>query len=275
LRRFSGGSIRCRRWHGVPPSERVMDSNITSLMSKISFWETWGYVALGGVLVGVIGESIKEFTNWPERIGWEKKIGRLSALVLIAGLAGKGLTQPSTNAANAKLVAFVNKEAAQLQTDLQKEREYTAARSWKKEQFDAIQAIHDKVKDVGVIPEKDCLECHLFAEDIQLAFHAAGAQLYGDDSLGDVVRGTGIAVRLPIGADLTNDPLIVALRNAGLNPFAMFHLPSAMSPTRVDIPIIFVGEKFPQYAEFPYSPTGSSQWTVLPLRNPNFVGPPK
>jgi len=95
-----------------------MDPDIASLLSTISFWETWGYVALGAVLLGVVGESVKEFSKWPERIGWEKKLGRVSALVLIAGLAGEGITQPNTNAANATLVAFVNKQAAQARLEI-------------------------------------------------------------------------------------------------------------------------------------------------------------
>jgi hypothetical protein len=90
-----------------------MEADISSLMSRISFWETWGYVALGAVLVGVAGESIKEFTHWLERIGWEKRISRLSALILIAGLAGEGITQPNSNAASATLIAYLNNQSAQ------------------------------------------------------------------------------------------------------------------------------------------------------------------
>lgn len=72
-------------------------------MSNVSFWETLGYVALVAVLVGVAGESIKEFTDWPNRIGYEKEITRLSALILIAGLAGEGITQPKRKNIDASL----------------------------------------------------------------------------------------------------------------------------------------------------------------------------
>jgi hypothetical protein len=95
-----------------------MELDIASLLSNISFWESWGYVALTAVLLGVVGESIKEFTHW---LGpWEKKVGRLSALILVAGLAGEGITQPNTNAANATLVAIVNARAAKAELELAK-----------------------------------------------------------------------------------------------------------------------------------------------------------
>jgi hypothetical protein len=146
------------------------------------------------------------------------------------------------------------------------------ARPWTKAQFDAIQELKGKVTDVGVIAEKGCIECGLFADHIELALHAAGVQLYGDDNL-DWVRGTGIHVSLPIGLDLFNDPLVKALRDAGLNPGALHHNPPEWSPVRTDIRVIFVGEKFPLFSSFPYFPTGASQWTILPLKNPSFIPP--
>lgn len=148
-----------------------------------------------------------------------------------------------------------------------------SARSWTKAQFDAIQEIKGKVTDVGVIAEKDCLECRLFADHIELALHSAGVRLYGDLSI-DLMRGTGIHVTLPVGSDLFNDPLVVALRNAGLYPGASFHNPQ-WSPVRTDIRVIFVGEKFPLMFGYPYYPGERAQWTYLPLKNPNFVPPTK
>jgi hypothetical protein len=146
------------------------------------------------------------------------------------------------------------------------------ARPWSKANFDALQKLKGKVTDVGVYSERGCIECGLFAWHIELALHAAGVRLYADDSI-DWMRGTGIMVRLPKGSDLANNPLFVALRDAGLNPGVGFHNETAWSPVRTDIPVIFVGEKFPLLAEFPFFPSGQSQWTILPLANPGFVPP--
>jgi hypothetical protein len=139
-------------------------------------------------------------------------------------------------------------------------------RPWTKAQFDAIQEIKGKVTDVGVVPEKDCLECRLLSENIELALHAAGVQLYGDDTLGDVLRGTSIFVRFPAGTDMDNAPLLIALKKAGLNPGFGIHPPGSIVPMRTDIPVIFVGERPPVYSQFLYVPPGSTSWTVLPLR---------
>jgi hypothetical protein len=146
------------------------------------------------------------------------------------------------------------------------------ARSWTEAQFDAIQEIRGKVPGVGVFAERNCLECSMFADYIEIALHTAGVELYGDDTL-DWLHGTGIHVSLPQGSDLSNDPLLVILRKAGLNPAASFHIKSEWSRVRTDIPVIFVGEKFPLIAEFPFYPKGASRWTMLPLKNPDFKTP--
>ena len=43
-----------------------MTPDISSFMSDTSFWEFWGYVALGAVLIGVIGESIRRIYGLAE-----------------------------------------------------------------------------------------------------------------------------------------------------------------------------------------------------------------
>jgi hypothetical protein len=117
-----------------------MKPDISSLMSNISFWETWGYVALAAVLVGVAGESIKEFTKWLDQIGWEKRISRLSALILVAGLAGEGITQPNTNAANAILIAYLNNQATQALSEQERLKQAMSWRRLTKEQHDKLLA---------------------------------------------------------------------------------------------------------------------------------------
>jgi hypothetical protein len=175
-----------------------MAPDIASLLADISFWEFWGYVALAAVVVGVIGESIEEFTEWPKFMGIEKPLMRISALVLILGLAGEGITQPNTNAANAKAVAFANKETAQLTLDLEKERAATSARPWTKEQFDAIQSIKGIVTDAGILWANRCVECQIFGMHIELALHSAGARIYGaHPSEQTFASNTGIELRLP------------------------------------------------------------------------------
>jgi hypothetical protein len=236
-----------------------MTPEIASLMSDVSFWEFWGYAALAAVLIGVIGESIKEFTDWLERTGWEKKISRLSALILIAGLAGEGITQPKTNAVNATLIAFLNKQSGQLAIDLEKEKQITSARPWKKEQFDAIQEIKGVVTGVGILWPEHCIECQLLGRYIESALVSAGVQIYG--ARGGPDTGVGIFVHLPIGSDLNNHPLIIALGKAGLKPASAYHFPD--SKIRTDIPVIFVGERSPALLAMPYQPPGQTSWTEL------------
>jgi hypothetical protein len=148
------------------------------------------------------------------------------------------------------------------------------ARSWTKAQFDGIQEIKGKVTDVGVLPEKSCLECGIFAMYIETALNAAGVKLHIDSSL-EMPPGSGIWIILPEGSNLES-PLMPAFKKAGLGPLGpKFHIRSQWSPVRTDIPVIFVGEKYPEAATFPYFPTGQSAWTELPLKNPEYVPPSK
>jgi hypothetical protein len=105
-----------------------MSPDLASLKVNVNFWEFWAYMALAAVLIGVIGESVEEFTNWPKKWGIEKPLTRLSALVLIAGLATEGITQPNTNMANDTLVALLNQETGQLVLELQQEINKRASR---------------------------------------------------------------------------------------------------------------------------------------------------
>jgi hypothetical protein len=163
--------------------------------------------------------------------------------------------------------AQANEHAAELNTALEKEREKTSPRVWKKEQFDAIQSIRGKVTDVGILVQKNCLECFMFGGHLELALHQAGARLYRDDSL-ETGQGTGIMVYLPADqmGNLDKNFLVVALREAGLNPFVIRHNPTDFSQMRTDIPVIFVGEKVISYFAAPFFPTAPSGWTYGPLR---------
>jgi hypothetical protein len=104
--------------------------DIALLEAASSRWEFWGYIAIGAVFVGVIGESVVEF--FPSIINAESlrtTLGKASALILIAGLAGEIITQVNANNLNAKVVAILNgnaedakMRAAQSQQDAEQAR---------------------------------------------------------------------------------------------------------------------------------------------------------
>jgi hypothetical protein len=168
-------------------------------------------------------------------------------------------TTENLRSANQK-ASELEKVTLALRLDLEKERSKTAARSWTKDQFDAIQAIKGVVKDVGIIWESHCIECSLFATDIAVALISAGVQIYGNHEVD--FEGTGTLVWLPIGSDLATDPLVAALNKAQLNAGVMIH--TGYSKFRTDIPVIFIGERFPS-ALTKYSPPGGTTVKVLPI----------
>jgi len=250
-----------------------MAPNTASLLAEISFWEFWGYVALAAVAIGVIGESIKEFTDLPGSMGIERPLTRISALILIAGLAGEGITQPNTNAANAKLVALANKETAQLTLALQTERTKTSARLWTKEQFDAIQELKGIVPDVGIIVQDKCPECRSYANSIELALNEAGIRMHGEDVyFGD--DWGGVLIYVPLSPDERNAPdageklaantVVGAFRKGGIPATASSFINCA--DCRKDIPIIVIGAVQKELLAMPYSPIGNRSWSLLPLK---------
>jgi hypothetical protein len=160
-----------------------------------------------------------------------------------------------------KIAQTTEKIKAQ-ETIIESQQARMSQRPWKKEQFDAIQEIKGVIKDVGIIWEPYCIECKLFAEDIETAFAAAGVQIYGLHQF-DKFQATGIVVWLPEGSDPEKHPLMVALRKAGLDASALFH--NHTWGLRTDIPVIFVGDRFPTFLSMPYMPPGGTTARILPV----------
>ena len=203
----------------------------------------------GAVIIGVLGELLGDG-------------GIFSAGDRLQEIQGRAISEANTIASKAnERAAVLNKEAAEL-------RAATSARPWAKEQFDTIQEIKGVVTDVGILWASRCAECRIFGMDIEVALHSAGVQIYGaHESEQMAASNTGIFVTLPVGSDLQNHPLVVALRKARLNPLSTHHIPD-FSKIRTDIPVIFVGERFPTMLSMPYQPPGISNWTMLPIEKP-------
>jgi hypothetical protein len=124
------------------------------------------------------------------------------------------------------------------------------------------------VKNVGILWEAHCIECSLFAWNIEYALHSAGVQIHGAREFEfTMASSTGILVWLPVGSDLETDPLVAALKKAKLNPSTQFR--NEFSKIRTDIPVIFVGERFPTFLTLPYNPPpGAGNVTILPIEKP-------
>ena len=233
---------------------------VSSILSGTAdlFWFHAVLIA-GSVIAGItVGAGIIfEGHNYSERTY------RIATWLVIVGVAVESFCTVVLFVGDEALSGTQQDKIIRLDTDLQKEREKTAARSLTKEQFDTIQSIKGIVTDVGVVPEKDCIECSNFAGEIEAALHAAGVQLYGlrDPSI-EILRGTGINVLFPPGTYyFMKSPLMVALNRANLYAGGMFH-PPEFSKIRTDIPVIFVGEKFPAPLTFPYYQPGEARWTI-------------
>lgn len=90
-----------------------MASDISALIHSLSWWEYAGYVALAAVAIGVIGESIHEWTRWFDTLQWwwRPHGGKISSLVLVAALGAELFTQAETNTHSGLIIAFLDEQA--------------------------------------------------------------------------------------------------------------------------------------------------------------------
>jgi uncharacterized protein YdbL (DUF1318 family) len=92
-------------------------SDLAALKSSLEFWEIVEYVATTTVLIGVVGEYVAEFTKFAEKRGIERKLGKLSTLILIVGLAAELLGLVRTSQLSGHLVASLEEQSSQATYD--------------------------------------------------------------------------------------------------------------------------------------------------------------
>lgn len=91
-------------------------SEISTLESLAEFWERLDYAGLFLVFVGVVVESVVEFTSLIKSSLWKPKIGKISAFVLILGLALELMASSRLSVINRQVVGILSKEAAEAGT---------------------------------------------------------------------------------------------------------------------------------------------------------------
>lgn len=112
-----------------------MSVDIPALEAASEFWEFWGYIATGAVLLGVVGEFVTELTNWICDARLRKLIEKLSVLVLIAGIAGEILCQVRANNFNSLIAGVLYDRATASELELAKLKQ---PRSISGEKSDAV-----------------------------------------------------------------------------------------------------------------------------------------
>jgi hypothetical protein len=89
----------------------LTDSELGSLKSALNCWEWFGYVSTAIVFIGCVGEFIAEFTHFPKSERSEKRLARLSLIVLILGIAGELLGAVRTSQLSGQLIANIEERA--------------------------------------------------------------------------------------------------------------------------------------------------------------------
>jgi hypothetical protein len=90
----------------------LTDSEVGSLKTTLNCWEWAGYVSTAIVFIGCVGEFIAEFTHLLKSVEVEKKLARLSLIVLILGIAGELLSAVRTSQLSGQIIANIEERAA-------------------------------------------------------------------------------------------------------------------------------------------------------------------
>lgn len=88
-------------------------SEIAGLESLAELWERVDYIGLFLVFVGVIVESLVEFTSLIKSSFWKPRIGKISALVLIVGLALELMASSRLSVINRQVVGKLSAQATE------------------------------------------------------------------------------------------------------------------------------------------------------------------
>lgn len=88
-------------------------SEIAGLESLAELWERVDYIGLFLVFVGVIVESLVEFTSLIKSSFWKPRIGKISALVLIVALALELMASSRLSVINRQVVGKLSAQATE------------------------------------------------------------------------------------------------------------------------------------------------------------------
>ena len=88
-------------------------SLVACWFGSVSFWEWVEYAGTAIVIVGVVGETIVEFSRFPKSETRRKRLVKASALILIAGLAVELLGLVRTNLLSERRIAELDGQTAQ------------------------------------------------------------------------------------------------------------------------------------------------------------------
>jgi hypothetical protein len=197
----------------------------------------WSDIANAGLLAaGILGVAASGLAYWMNTVKDRYANARIAELAAQAETAKSEVARANENAASANL------RTAQLQLDLEKERQKRAARVLSKEQYDTLQELRGIVSHVNITPASN-LEAQAFASLIASALMDAGIEvrLYPSPP-GHSWTGTYVySPNRPSDPreDRLTGPFYRAELYGGDVPMSM--LPDG-APT--DIPMIFVGEKY-------------------------------
>jgi len=191
------------------------------LGSSLAYWEAAGYLSTGVVLIGVIGESIIEFTKLVKSPRWRSTVGIASALVLIVGLAGEILTQFKVNSVSGQMIAFLNKEAAQANLETERIRERLAWRRLDPEQIPKC------ISELSNFPRQGVMAVNLVNDPEVIQLSTSVSELFSRSGWDAIptwtnmgpANGTGISVSVAIGSPSIDDDaakLIVSCLNLSI-----------------------------------------------------------
>ena len=145
--------------------------------------------------------------------------------------------------------ARLEREAATLRLDLEREKQARAPRVLTQAQYEILASLRGKVRAANVTSQSGNIEASALAFQIVSALTAADIEVRMYPAPPGPAW-TGNIISLPRGTDIERDPLVQAFKKAGMEGAVGFFEMFPGAPA--DIPMIAVGERHLAYVDRPY-----------------------
>jgi hypothetical protein len=188
-------------------------SEVASLKSALDCWEWIEYISTAIVILGCVGEFFAEFTHFPKSESRRHKLGKLSLLVVIAGIFGELCATVRTSHLSGLIIANVEQQASEANERAGKAEERAKASDLARIQLEAMlsprrlsiaqqQAIADSCREfagrrVLISSYAGDAEAMVLGEQIRAALHGARVVVEFDTSglltAGSLLKGVQVS----------------------------------------------------------------------------------
>lgn len=157
-------------------------TDILNIKLDLDYWERAENIAVGFVIIGVIGEYIADFTKFARTEEKQKKLAKISTLLLILSLAAELICLVKSNHLSGQIIAELGKDTAEAQKIAEREKldrvkfenQMIARRLTEIQQVALFKLLQVRPEAIVIVTSFQDSEAADYAEDFESVFRRAG-----------------------------------------------------------------------------------------------------